>query len=127
MYLTTAQEEQATPIVTAFLQHIQDVMLQGDEAVARELQPDPFYPVKFAGEFVEKQVVKLEGVYTYELDNYKSYHYSEHAKAGKLVEGERLVPPGFPNLPYEAKLYMVQGYHKILRAVRNKEKEKFAA
>ncbi|HLE79856.1 MAG TPA: hypothetical protein VJA25_01020, partial [Dehalococcoidia bacterium] len=53
-------------------------------------------------------------VFQYEIDRYPGYHNA----AQSVQPGEVLVRPGFAELPYEAKLYLVQGVDGILQRYR---------
>lgn len=102
--------------ITAYLQHVYDVM-ERDDGGRADLQPDPFYArnhVLTEG-VVEGVVREIEfGVFQYEIDRFPGYHNS----AQGIAPGEVLVRPGFTELPYAAKLSLVQGLDAILQQYR---------
>ena len=85
----------------------------------RPLQPDPFYPRNdlLTSEVVKQVIEGIEGVFISELTKFPEYH----RKAQGISASERLVPPGFPQLPYSEQLAVVQGIDRIFQDYRAPE------
>ena len=104
---------QATTEVITFLQHIWQLIEDGR---VDTLQPDPFFKGtgKLTTSMVEIVVGEIEGVFVYELAHSGDYH-----KKHQLIEpGDKLVLPGYLEMPYPQKLALVQGVYKILEKHR---------
>lgn len=108
--------DEATAEVTAWLQFCYDAMEKPDGGRA-DLQPDPFYARNhlLTESIVEAVVKDIElGVIQHEIDRFPAYHHN----AQSVQPGEVLVRPGFTELPYEAKMALVQGLDRIMQRYR---------
>lgn len=116
MNVTTNPERRAQAVaeITAWQQHVWDIM---EEGRLETLQPDPFYERNslLTPEVIEKVLHTVEfDILEYEIQHYPGYHYPHQG----LVDGEKLVRPGFTELPDPQKLAMVQGMDRILQQYR---------
>ncbi len=114
MKVLDGKKTEAVSEVTDFLQTIWQLMEDGRIAT---LQPDPFYPRNgvLTKEVVEGVVSAIEfDVFEFEIQKYPGYH-KEHQQ---LEPGEKLVRPGFTELPYPQQLALVQGLDRITQCYR---------
>lgn len=108
---------QAVADITSWLQYVYDAMEVGEEGVTGKLQPDPFYNRNgvLTDAVVERVVGEIElGIFQYEIDRFSSYHNAQQG----IQPDEALIRPGFTELPYHAKLCLVQGVDRILQKIR---------
>ncbi|MBI2911784.1 MAG: hypothetical protein HYY05_06545 [Chloroflexi bacterium] len=108
---------QAVADITAWLQYVYDAIGEGEEGVRAKLQPDPFYARNplLSEAIVEAVLHEIEfGVFQHEIDRFRDYHNAQQG----IRPDEVLTRPGFTELPYPAKLCLVQGMDRILQRIR---------
>ena len=119
MDITQDQDRQLAAVaeVTAWLQYIYDVMDEGESAIKTKLTPDPFYARNslLTKDIVEQVIKTIEfEIFEHEIVNFSGYHNAMQ----NISPDEKLVRPGFTELPYDAKLCLVQGVDKVLQGIR---------
>jgi len=111
----TTKREEAVAEITSWLQKCWQYMEDGRVAA---MQPDPFYPRNkvLTAKIVEEVTHTLEfDIFQFEIEKYPDYHRKHQG----ISSGEYLIRPGFTELPYHAKLFLVQGADRVLQKYRS--------